>query len=72
MDTEYSVKLRMEKFSKSKNFLTLCGFFSLFSVCVLVALLFTPGIIIKHSVDIYKCEKHEHEYCYSNKTIHEV
>ena len=71
MDTEYSVKLRLEKLSKSKLFLTVSGFLFVFVACVLIALLLTPSIIKSHTVNIYKCDKDKNINCYLN-TTHEV
>ena len=72
MDTEFSVKLRMEQLPKSKLTVFLFVFFLVFLVCAMIAFVLSPPIIKSHAMDIYKCDSVVTEMCYSNTTTHEV
>lgn len=72
MDTEYSIKLRLEKLPRYQLSVIFCVAIGLFAICGLVAAFLSPPIISSHAVDIYKCVENISEMCYSNTTTHEV
>jgi hypothetical protein len=72
MDSEFSIKLRLEKSSKSHLFLIFAFAVGLFFLSVLVAVFVAPEIIKKHDVTISKCSEAVNDHCYSDKDTHEV
>lgn len=72
MDNEYSIKLRMEKISRSRLFMMNCFFFLAFIVCIVLGCTIAPPIINSNEVLIHKCDKVHNDHCYSNITTHEV
>lgn len=72
MESEYSIKLRLEKLSRSKLFVSSCILCFLFILSTIISLLAAPQLMKDLSVNIYKCDKINHRDCYTTSEINEI
>ena len=72
MESEYSIKLRLEKLPRSKLFVSSCTLCLLFTLSTLLSFLVAPEMMKDLSVSIYKCSEKNHRDCYTTNDVHEV
>src|SRR5574343_1583569 len=72
MESEFSIKLRLEKLSRSQLFVWSCLFVLIFLTSTILSSLIAPSIMSDISVSVFKCSATNHRDCYSTTEVHEV
>ena len=72
MESEFSIKLRLEKLSRSQLFVWSCLFILVFTISTILSSFIAPSIMSDISVSVFKCSATNHRDCYSTTEVHEV